>query len=68
VDVVNGEKVNFYETIKELEVKLGDSNIVLNSFIVSTTSFNALSDVQRRILEKCLGYNFMHFIIFFDYE
>jgi hypothetical protein len=46
VDVVNGEKVNFYETIKELEAKLGDSSIVLNSFIISTTSFNALSDVQ----------------------
>ena len=46
VDVANGAKVNFYATIKELEAQLGDSSIVLNSFIVSTTSFNALNEVQ----------------------
>ena len=52
IDVVNGEKVNFFETIKELETKLGDSSIVLNSFIVSTTSFNALSDVQSTMTKE----------------
>ncbi len=46
VDVVNGEKINFYETIKELETRLGDDNTILNSFIVSTTPFNVLNDVQ----------------------
>jgi len=46
VDVANGAKVNFYVTIKELEAQLGDSSIVLNSFIVSTTSFNALNEVH----------------------
>jgi hypothetical protein len=52
VDVVNGEKINFYNTIKELETKLGDESIVLNSFIVSTTTFNALSDVQSTLSKK----------------
>jgi hypothetical protein len=46
VDVANGGKVNFYATIKELETKLADSSIILNSFIVSTTSFNALNEVH----------------------
>ncbi len=46
VDVANGAKVNFHATIKELEAQLGDSSIVLNSFIVSTTSFNALNEVH----------------------
>jgi hypothetical protein len=46
VDVVNGEKVNFATTIKELESKLGDSSTILNSFIISTTSFNVLNDGQ----------------------
>jgi len=46
VDVANGGKVNFYATIKELETKLADSSIILNSFIVSTTSFNVLNEVH----------------------
>lgn len=32
-------KIRFYRTIKELENRLGDSKIVLNSFIVSNTRF-----------------------------
>jgi len=46
IDIANGAKINFYKTIKELEKRLGDSNIVLNSFIISTTSFNALNELH----------------------
>jgi hypothetical protein len=34
-------KIAFSATIKELEKKLADSNVVLNSFIVSTTAFKS---------------------------
>ena len=30
-------KIQFYETIKEIEQRLGDPNVVLESFIVSNT-------------------------------
>ncbi|GIW56285.1 MAG: type III restriction endonuclease subunit R [Nitrospiraceae bacterium] len=33
-------KIRFYLTIKELEQRLGDSAVVLNSFIISSTPFN----------------------------
>ena len=36
---VEDPKIQFYQTIKELEAKLGDPNVVLNSFIVSVTRF-----------------------------
>jgi len=32
-------KIRFYRTIKELEARLGDPNVILNSFIVSNTYF-----------------------------
>ena len=32
-------KIRFYRTIKELESRLGDPNVVLNSFIISNTPF-----------------------------
>ena len=32
-------KIRFYRTIKELEVRLGDPNVILNSFIISNTPF-----------------------------
>jgi hypothetical protein len=32
-------KIRFYRTIKELEARLGDPNIILNSFIISNTPF-----------------------------
>ena len=34
----NDPKINFYETIKEIEQRLGDPNVRLQSFIVSNTS------------------------------
>ena len=33
-------KVEFYKTIKELETRMGDENIILNSFIVANTEFH----------------------------
>jgi len=39
---INDDKVEFYKTIKELEKKLGDPNVILNSFIISNTSFSDL--------------------------
>jgi hypothetical protein len=32
-------KIRFYRTIKKLEVRLGDPNVLLNSFILSNTPF-----------------------------
>ena len=32
-------KIQFYRTIKELEQRLGDPNVILNSFIISNTPF-----------------------------
>lgn len=32
-------KIRFYRTIKELEERLGDPNVILNSFIISNTPF-----------------------------
>ena len=32
-------KIRFYRTIKELEDRLGDPNVILNSFIISNTPF-----------------------------
>ena len=49
VDVQGGGKVNFYKEIKELEKRLGEDGVILESFIVSATSFNALSDVQSAL-------------------
>ena len=39
---IDDPKVNFSQTIKSLEADLGDSNVVLNSFIISNTRFNDL--------------------------
>ena len=52
VDVVNGAKINFYKTIKEIESKLGDESTILNSFIVSTTSYNDLVEVQSTLTKE----------------
>ena len=52
VDVVNGAKINFYKTIKEIESKLGDESTILNSFIVSTTSYNELVEIQSTLTKE----------------
>jgi hypothetical protein len=52
VDLLHGAKVSFYREIKKLEEKLNDCNIVLNSFIISTTTYQALTDVQNALTKK----------------
>ena len=52
----NDPKIQFYETIKEIEQRLGDPAVVLHSFIVSNTSSATMrrqwgmekSDMQKR--------------------
>jgi hypothetical protein len=39
---IDDPKINFYKTIKTLEADLHDSNVILNSFIVSNTRFSDL--------------------------
>lgn len=36
-------KIRFYRTIKDLEARLGDTNVVLNSFILSNTLYRQVS-------------------------
>ncbi|HEV2472003.1 MAG TPA: hypothetical protein VGS41_05015, partial [Chthonomonadales bacterium] len=38
---ISDPKIRFYRTIKDLQQRLGDPNVVLNSFIVSTTPFKS---------------------------
>lgn len=52
VDIVNGAKVNFYQEIKTLQETLGDEEIILNSFIISTTNYNSLIDVQSSLSKE----------------
>jgi hypothetical protein len=40
---VDDPKISFYNTIKEIEVRLGDPEVVLNSFIISNTSYDEVS-------------------------
>lgn len=39
VDGINDPKIHFHKAIKEIETRLGDPNVTLNSFIISTTPF-----------------------------
>lgn len=39
---IEDPKINFYQTIKGLEEDLGDSDVILNSFIISNTRFSDL--------------------------
>ena len=41
-------KVQFYKTVKEIEQRLGDPNVVLNSFIVSNTPSHTMSMLWSR--------------------
>ena len=43
--VENNEKIEFHKTIKEIEERLGDPNMVLNSYIVSVSSSQ---DIKKR--------------------
>jgi len=42
IDGLSDPKIKFYKTIKELETHLGDPEVILNSFIISTTPFPAI--------------------------
>ena len=39
---LNDPKIVFYQTIKELEDRLADTNVILNSFVVASTPFKAV--------------------------
>ena len=40
-------KVQFHETVKEIEARLGDPKVVLNSFLVSNTSSSEMQLMWR---------------------
>jgi hypothetical protein len=50
-------KIKFYKTIKEIETRLGDPNVVLNSFIISNTPYREVGwwdgGMSKADLEKC---------------
>lgn len=50
-------KIRFYRTIKEIEQRLGDPGVVLNSFIISNTPYRQVSwwdaGIPKPQLEKC---------------
>jgi hypothetical protein len=54
---MNDPKIQFYKTIKDLEADLGDANVVLNSFIVSSTRFAQVAlwieNADKAELERC---------------
>ena len=59
----NSDKVLFYEQIKDIEKRLNDPNITLNSFILSWTRFEHLPDSWDRMKQKDienLNVLFMH--------
>jgi hypothetical protein len=39
LEVVNDPKIKFYQTIKDLEARLGDPSVKLTSYIISNTSY-----------------------------
>ncbi|MBL0703315.1 MAG: DEAD/DEAH box helicase family protein [Sulfurospirillum sp.] len=45
----NDPKMNLSITIKEIEAKLGDTNTVLNSFILSNTSLSTLNELHSNL-------------------
>lgn len=53
----NDPKIKFYKTIKDIESRLGDPDVVLNSFIVSNTPFREVrwwsEDLTKAELENC---------------
>ncbi|MDO7787876.1 DEAD/DEAH box helicase family protein [Desulforamulus aquiferis] len=53
-------KVEFYKTIKEIETRLGDAKVILNSFIISQTPYNQISWWKDEITEE--DFNKSHII------
>jgi hypothetical protein len=52
---LNDPKINFYKTVKEIEQRLGDPNVQLDSFIISNTPSNVLSKLWS--VEKSYMHN-----------
>lgn len=53
INTIDDPKINFSSTIKELESRLGDTGVILNSFIVSVTAYSVIYWTQET-LEKPL--------------
>ncbi len=49
LDLSKNKKINFYKSIKEKEKFIGDEETVLNSFIVSNTSYDELINIKESI-------------------
>ena len=53
----NDPKIRFYRTIKELEARLGDPNVILNSFIIANTPFQQVrwwtDDLSKDQFTRC---------------
>ena len=43
IDGIDDRKIRFFKTIKELETRLADPDVTLNSFIISTTPLPEVS-------------------------
>lgn len=61
----NDPKIRFHEKIKELEQRLGDPNVILNSFVVSVTSLKQVGWWEGGMTEKDFE---NHHIFFRDAE
>ncbi|HXE75507.1 MAG TPA: DEAD/DEAH box helicase family protein [Candidatus Xenobia bacterium] len=57
----NDPKIRFHEKIKELEQRLGDPKVILNSFVISVTPFKQVGWWEGGMTEK----DFEHHHIFF---
>ena len=57
IDGPEDPKIRFYRTIKGIEARLADPNVILNSFIVSNTPYKDISwwsgGISKADLEKC---------------
>ncbi|HLH79419.1 MAG TPA: DEAD/DEAH box helicase family protein [Chthonomonas sp.] len=50
----NDPKIRFHQTIKELEQRLGDPTVILNSFIISSTPYQTVSWWNSGMTEESL--------------
>ena len=56
-DPLADPKIRFFKTIKEIEARLADPEIVLNSFIIANTPYQQVAwwdtGISKADLEKC---------------
>lgn len=52
MSVIDDPKILFHKTIKEKEKELGDSSIVLNSFIISNTEYANLINTGTKLSKE----------------